>query len=85
MLFLNKIPDGADLEPQKALSKITSLEKYSHRKPAIVKPIWLPKSVKITKFDPRYELMQNLNLFGSGILMKFKLCLSLSVYKLRGQ
>lgn len=58
MLFLNKIPGGADLEPQKALSKIIILEKYSHRKAAIAKPIRLPKSVQMIKFKPKYELMQ---------------------------
>lgn len=76
MLLLNKIPGGADLEPQKASSKIISLEKYSHRKAAIAKPTWLPKSVQILNSNPSMNECESLNLFGSGILMTFKLSLS---------
>lgn len=76
MLFLNKIPGGADLEPQKASSKIISLEKYSHRKAAIAKPTWLPKSVQILNSNPSMNECESLNLFGSGILMTLKLSLS---------
>lgn len=84
MLFLNKIPGGADLEPQKALSKIISLEKYSHRKAAIAKPIWLPKSVQIIKLKPKYELMQKFGLVWAWNFDEVQ-ALSLSVYKPREQ
>lgn len=82
MLFLNKIPGGADLEPQKALSKIISLEKHSHRKAAIAKPIRLPKSVQNIKFKPKYELMQK---FEFVWVWDFNEVQALSVYKPREQ